>query len=381
MNRDIEAELAFHREMSAASGNSIPLGNTALIKEQAFDHWRFNLIENLWRDLVYAVRGLRRSPALVVSALLSLGLGIGVNTAIFSLGAEFLFSQPSVRGVRSLVAIRLGGSSNSPAKVLDFLSHAGLFEDVVGENEESYTNYNDGAETHRVFSIITTSNYFSALGVPMLYGRGFIPSDPKEVVVLQYRFWRKYFEGDPRVVGRVVNLDGRPCTVVGILPERNRTLFGFGLSPDLFLPRHLDDTRLDIYARLKPGMPVAEARAGLLIIAKRMDQTMPDGNKYADGIHVAPLAGYARLTSDETVLTISIFFALLLAITGLVLLLACVNVANLLLARGFGPARQRSPHAPGAGCGPVPASRCSSFSPKACFFRCSARCSASRSRS
>jgi putative ABC transport system permease protein len=82
LNRELESELAFHRAMAAAQGNPIPLGNTAVIKDAAFDLWRFNRIENLWRDVTYAARALGRSPGLVLSALLSLGLGIGVNTAI-----------------------------------------------------------------------------------------------------------------------------------------------------------------------------------------------------------------------------------------------------------------------------------------------------------
>jgi putative ABC transport system permease protein len=261
MRRDIESELMFHREMSGAHGNAITFGNTASIKEQAFDIWRFNFFENLWRDTVYAIRGLRRSPALVISALISLGLGIGVNTGIFSLGVEFLFSEPSVRDARSLVSVRLGGKQHSPMAALDFLTASGLFKEVAGENEEAFANYNDGVETHRAYGIYTTKNYFSVLGVPMLYGRGFTPADGDRVTVLQYRFWRKYFNGDPAIVGRAINLDGRLCTVVGILPESHHTPLGFGFSPDLFIPRYLRQTQLAIYARLKPGMSIGEACA------------------------------------------------------------------------------------------------------------------------
>src|ERR1039457_7200876 len=120
LERDLQAELAFHRNMAAEGQNPTPLGNAAVIREEAFDLWRFSFIENLWRDLVYAARGLRRSPLLVLTALLSLGLGIGVNAAMFSLGAEFLFSQPSVRDARSLVYVRLAGSSHSSPPALDF---------------------------------------------------------------------------------------------------------------------------------------------------------------------------------------------------------------------------------------------------------------------
>jgi predicted permease len=337
LHKDLETELAFHREMSGQHQNPIPLGNAGLIKEQAFDLWRFSFIENLWRDLLYAARGFKRNPALVVSALLSLALGIGVNTAMFSLGLEFLFSQPSVRDAGSLVAIRLGGNSNSPEEAIDFLRSSGLFQDVAGEDLEAFTNFNDGTETFRAFAVYTTKNYFTMLGVPMLYGRGIIPSDPKEVTVLSYRFWRKYFRGDPSVVDRVINLDGRACTIVGILPEHHRTLIGIGFSPDIYQPRWLDTTNLAIYARLKPGMHLREARAGLETVAKRMDTALPANHwKYAQNITVTPVSGYARFASGEVpeLLPIGIFFALLLIIAGLVLLIACANVAILLLARG-----------------------------------------------
>jgi putative ABC transport system permease protein len=184
LQQDLETELAFHREMSRRQSNYIPLGNTTVIKEEALDLWRFNLVENLWRDLRYAVRGLRRAPALVLSALLSLGLGIGVNAAMFSLGVEFLFSEPSVRDAGSLLSIRLGGNSNSPEEAIDFLRKSGIFEDVTGEDIEAFVNYNDGNETRRLFAVYTAKNYFTVLGVPMLAGRGIIPSDPKEAAVL-----------------------------------------------------------------------------------------------------------------------------------------------------------------------------------------------------
>src|ERR1035438_10381941 len=294
---------------------------------------RFVFLENLWRDIVYAARGLRRSPALVFTALLSLALGVGVNTTIFSLGMEFLFSEPSVRDASSVVAIRLGGNSHSSEKALNSVRDSGLFQDVAGENEEVFVNWNDGVETKPVFGVATSMNYFSSLGIPVEHGRGILPGDPKEVAVLSHDFWIKHFNGDVAVVGRAINLDGRACTVVGILPANHRTLIGFGFSPDLYMPSYLDGTVLAIYARLKPGMNHGQARAGLENVAQRLDQVYPEQWKYSKHCQLTAVSGVARLMEEREMQTTGVFLAMLLAVTGLVLLIACINVASLLLAR------------------------------------------------
>jgi hypothetical protein len=103
---------------------------------------------------------------------------------------------------------------------------------------------------------------------------------------------------------RTINLDGRWCTVVGILPEHHRTLIGFGYSPDVFLPQYLDSTILAIYARLKPGMSIPAARAGVVTVANRLDAEDPSRFKYADGVRVSPIAGYARLRSQPELLAV-----------------------------------------------------------------------------
>ncbi len=330
--QDLESELAFHREMAAAQGNAIPLGNTALIKEQAFDLWRFNWIENLWRDVTYAARSLRRSPGFVLSALLSLGLGIGVNTAMFSIAVELLLSEPSVTDAKSLASVRLGNSHADP-KVLEFLRESHAFQDVAGENEETFINWNDGQETRRVFAVQATKNYFTALGVPVAHGRGWNTSDPNEVAVLRYQFWRKHFNGDLSIVGRAIQLDGRAYTVIGILPESHRTLMGYGFSPDVYVPRYIDTTLLAIYVRLKPGVPIGEARAALRTLAVRLDAELPRPWKYSERVRATAISGFARLQQDKELMTVGLFFAVLLILVGLVLLIACVNVAGLLIAR------------------------------------------------
>jgi predicted permease len=333
LDQDLEAELAFHREMSAASGNRIPFGNAGLIREQAFDVWRFNGVENLWRDLVYAVRGLRKSPGFVLTALLSLGLGIGVNTAMFSLAVEFLLSQPSVRDAPSLVYVRQGGNSHMLPATIEALRHSGVFQDIAGENEETFINFNDGSETRRVFAVQATKNYFTALGVPVQQGRGWNETDANEVAVLHPHFWRTRLGGDPAIVGKTIRLDGRLYTVLGILPDNYRSLIGYGFSPDVFVPQYIEGAVLAAYARVKPGMTVGQLNAAMPAVGERVDRELPSQRGLNKQIRATPVSGFARLEKEREALTMSLFFLILLVIVGLVLLIACVNVAGLLLAR------------------------------------------------
>jgi predicted permease len=330
---ELEAEIAFHREMAAAAGNPIPFGNSGVIKEQAFDLWRFNRVENLWRDLALAVRSLRHSRGFVLSALLSLGLGIGVNTAIFSLAVEFLLSQPSVRDAASLVYVQQGGNSHMEPPTIDQLRRSGVFEDVAGENEESFINFNDGIDTRRIFAMQATKNYFSALGVPVATGRGWNESDADEVVVLHPRFWRSRLGGDPAIVGKTIRLDGRPYMVLGILPDNYRSLLGYGYAPDVFVPRYLKDTFLAAYARLKPGMTLGQINAAMPALGQRLDQERPAPDDLNKHLQAKPVAGFARIAKERDVLTVALFFVILLTLVGLVLLIACINVAGLSLVR------------------------------------------------
>ena len=182
LERDLAEEMAFHRDMAAAGGNTLPFGNRAVIAEQARDLWRFSSVENLWRDVIYGIRGLVRQPALLASAVLSLALGIGANATIFSLGMELLLSEPSVTDAASLVYVRDRGNSHSEPDKLDALRESGLFADVAGHggDAEGMLNWNDGQETRPIFGSVVTKNYFSTLGVPVARGRGIQPSDPDD---------------------------------------------------------------------------------------------------------------------------------------------------------------------------------------------------------
>jgi putative ABC transport system permease protein len=343
LHHDLEAELKFHQEMSAASGNPIPLGRISNLKEEGADLWRFTFVENVWRDILYGVRGLRKNPALVFGATISLILGIGANLALFSLGVEFLLSEPSVREARSVVNVRLGGNSNASYQVFEFLQASGVFADVTGEEPEAFVNWNDGSETRPIFATFVAKNYFTSLGIPMAYGRGIELRDPDEVVVLNNRFWRRNFNGDSGIVGRAINLEGKAYVVVGILAASHRTLQGFGYSPDVYVPRYLADTTLQLYARLKPGMTRGQALPAVRAVAERIDSVFPapfKSFKYAMNVSVRPLTTLEEMMGDPQGLAIGLFFVLLLVIAGLVLLIACINVASLLLARASARKRE-----------------------------------------
>ncbi len=340
LHADLEEELAFHREMAQANHNPIPLGNVSRIAEESLDLWRFSRFENLWRDVIYGIRSVARDRALVFPALLSFGLGIGVNAVVFSLAVELLLSQPSVSDASSLVSVRLGGNSHAPYVALDFLDRSRIFHDVVGDNVEMLVNFDDGSDTRPVFAAATTKSYFAALGIPVAIGRGFRVDDPDDVVVLGDRFWRRHMNADPGIVGSRIRLEGRPFTVVGILPPTHRTLIGFGLAPDLYLPRYLDDTMLAIYARLKPGSTLGEARERVKSVAARLDEIAPAAVTYADRLYVMPVAGFHRLQEESELVPVGVFFLVVLVVAGLVLLIACANVTGLLLARASARRRE-----------------------------------------
>lgn len=333
LEEELKAELAFHQEMAAAGNNPTSFGNRTVILEQALDVWRLNGTENLWRDFVYAVRTLRKSPGFVATALLSLSLGIGLNTAIFSLAVEFLLSEPSVHDARSLVYVRQGGNSHVLPQTIDDLRRSGVFQDVVGENDENFINFDNGTETRQIFAAQATQNFFTVLGVPVQLGRGWNESDPKEVVVLHPHFWRTRLGGDPGVVGKAIRLDGRAYTVLGILPDDYRSLIGYGFAPDILVPSYVEGTILAAYARRKPDMTIGQVNAAMATLGQRLHREFPDRYEMQDRLNATPVSGMARLQLEKEALTIGLFFLILLIGVGLVLLMACINVAGLLLAR------------------------------------------------
>src|SRR6266853_1467892 len=337
--------------------------------------WEF-LVETLWQDLRFAARMLRKSPGLTAVAVLTLALGIGANTAIFTVINAVMLRALPVQHPEQLVTV------GNPSRVhswgtgtprTDVFSYP-LYREVRDNNEVfssvlASSNLGDlriamegsGPETAR--GRLVTGNYFQTLGVEALLGRTFtaaedrIPgSDP--VLVISYGYWQRRFSGDSSVIGRKVRLSNYSFTIIGVAPPR---FFGevVGDSPDLWAPMMMqpqlmpgrnflesaNDAALLLIARLKPGVTVAQARANVNAVVKQALMVSLSARLSFDdrravqnmqiAVEVSPGSrGLSRLRRE-----FSTPLLLLMAMVVLVLLVACVNVANLMLSRS--EARQR----------------------------------------
>ena len=343
---ELDDEMRFHLETRAAELESDGLapaaaraqarrefGSSARSSEESRSAWQLRWLEDLAADLRYAARSFRRNPAFAATAIVCLALGIGVNTVIFSIATEVLFSRPSVADPPTLLSVRVGGNSSVPLDLFRFLRDARILDGVAGEQEEKQVNWRDGDVTSRLFPVVVTDNFFAVTGIPVALGRPLHPGETG-AVVLSYGLWQRRFGGDPRAVGRTMRLDGRLYTIAGVLPHDHRTVTGFGFAPDLYIPVSDEKTYVALIARLPQGMTRAIAAARLLSTLRQFDGDAPDPrHRWARDIRVTPMAGIDRLRADSQLLTVAAFFAMLLVVVGLVLLIACANVASLLLAR------------------------------------------------
>lgn len=308
----------------------LEFGPATRVAEDVRGEWQWRWLEDLFADLRYAARALRRDPVFLTVAVLSLALGIGVNTAIFSIATEVLLSQPSVQDASTFVYARLGGNSHVGTPQFRFLEDAKTFPGMAGVRADGDINWRTGDETQRLFAMRVTGNFFALAGVPLQQGRG-IRSLDEDAVVISDRMWRGKLASDPAVVGRTLMLDGRPYSIVGVLPEDHRTVIGFGLSPDLYAPLRGANPEVQLYVRIPSGMALSAAQERLRLLALELDKSMPERLfKYAESIRFDSVTGLGRIKSGKEV---SLFFGMILAVVTLLLAIACLNVSGLLLAR------------------------------------------------
>jgi putative ABC transport system permease protein len=331
-------------------------GNAALLQEDRRTMQTMPAIEAFGNDVVFGLRLLRRNPAFALAAVMTLALGIGANTAIFSVCNAVLFTRLPYADPGSIVMLwerdgRGALTAVAPANFFDWRSASRSFSEMAALNPGfgggvSFVldRQNDAA---RLSGVRVSSNFFSLLGVRPALGRGFLPEEdrPKEdhVAILSHRVWQERFGANRDIAGSRITLGDVSYTVVGVLPAEFRfatSAAGFEEQNqfDVWVPIALDPERLRrnthplrVLARLNPGVPVAKAQAELDVIGANLARAYPANNK-DEGIAAVPL-------SEQLSATVRRPLEMLLGAVGLVLLLACANVTNLLLSRSV--ARQR----------------------------------------
>lgn len=306
---------------------------------------RFDDLTLMLTDLRYAFRVLLKSRAFSVIAILTLALGIGANSAIFSVIDTVLlrplpFPRPNELAVIWSVPHHSGHETHSYPDYEDFRNQAKSFSALTTYAVGS-TVLNTNGEAIEISGLAATSDIFSVLGISPVLGRAYTRAEDNpdaRVVILSYEAWQRLFSGDPNIIGRQVRLALNPCTVIGIMPRG----FRFPVSPriDYIVPMHplipsaitsRGARLLRVLGRLQPGVTLAQARSEIVAIAGRLEKQYPDSN----------LDRSADVGSFDQELTGAVRPALLVLVAGVffVLLIACANVANLLLARAT--ARQR----------------------------------------
>ena len=323
-------------------------GNTTLLEEDRRSMQMFPAIESLRADLTYACRMLRKNRGFAAAAVVTLALGIGANTAIFSVCNAVLFKPlpyPEPSRIVTLWERQRDGtpSTVAPANFVDWRGASRSFSEMAAVSASSFIL--DGqSEASRLAGANVSSSFFSVLGTRFTLGRNFLPEEDRpgrnRVAILGYSVWREQFGADREIAGRAITLNDDSYTVVGVLPAG----FQFGSTaadfqtrsqPDIWVPLALDLQRLQrgthplrVIARLAPVVTLTEAQAELDVIAANMARLYPDNNR-DKGIAAVSLA--ERVTA-----TVRAPLATLLGAVGLVLLIACANVANLLLSRAAG---------------------------------------------
>jgi predicted permease len=325
----------------------LELGGAELVKEQVRDARAGALIETILQDLRYGLRMLRNHPGFSALVVLTLALGIGANTAIFSVVYGVLLRPlPYAHGGQLVVLhqqaphAHLANVPFSYKELVDYREQNHTLDAVVEYHSMPFLLLGDDS-AERVQTGVVSANFFDVLGVKPLLGRTFLPSDESPnanaVLILSYEYWRSHRGGDPDIVGKVFHMNNRPHTVIAVLPPVPQ----YPGANDVYMPTSQCPTRssaafmanrkarmMTVFGRLKPGVSLQTAQADLTTIAAQIESAYPEiyPKTYGYAIAAAPLQDDLTRRARSTLLV-------LLGAAGFVLLIACANVANLMLAR------------------------------------------------
>jgi putative ABC transport system permease protein len=340
---EMESHLQMHIEDNLRAGMSpeeahrqalIKLGGVEQAKELYRERRGLPLLETLWQDVHYGARMLRKNPGFTMTALLTLALGIGVNTAVFSLAEAFLVRPLALPNLHRLAAITTG--QKSPVAAADYFdgkTQGQSFEQIAAyrTSDMNVTGYD---EPERVYGAAVTADFFAVLGVAPERGRAFLNGEDEpghnEIVILSHRLWQRRFGADPAALGKTVNIDGKPYTMIGVMDRSAE----FPVPTDLWIPLALSPKEkadravnsLHVVARLKDDTSLAAAQSEMTLLGRQLADAYPNTNKERQ-FQVMPLVEYVEgsITRAYTIL--------MLAAVGIVLLVACANVANLQFTR------------------------------------------------
>lgn len=314
-------------------------------------------MNRLWQDLRYAARTFLKAPGFTLIAVLSIALGIAANTSIFTLVNAVLFKPMPVPHPEQLVALyTLEPNSRYPGEFSypdyrDYRDHNEVFSDLFVHYGTPVSMKNSGDKAELIWGELVTGNYFTGLGVTPAAGRVLTPDDDRAegrhpVVVLSHGFWKQRFGADPNIVGKDVRLNGHDFTVVGVARQGFSGTRFVGFIPDVWIPLTMHNQivagsegwfenrggqSFNVNGRLKPGITIEQATSAMNIYAQQLAVAYPRTNA---NISVGMVPGGSKTQPALTLLGyIPIVAGLMMGIVGLVLLIACANVANLLLSR------------------------------------------------
>lgn len=355
---ELDVELRFHFDQQVdvyeREGDSpdealrrarLVFGGLEQIKDECRDARGLYLVDTVSRDVRYAARGLLRSPGFAGVAVASLAIGIGANAAIFAVVDAFLFRPAQFKDVDRLVSLAdrsdtYAGYPISYPNFLDWQARNHVFDRMAAyRNGSRVLDDGDGAE--RIRELDVSDGFLRVVGAAPIVGRDFVPEEhvagAAGVALIGHDLWRRRFGGERAAIGRTITLDARPFTVIGVLPAG----FNVGARADALTAieqwggaRESRGAHNSLYAmaRLRPGVSRAQASAEMDAIAANLEREHPDTNKKRR-VDILPF-GHVRMRETSTPLL------LLMASVGLVLLIACANISNLLLSRSASRARE-----------------------------------------